>query len=46
MTKCSNYAHDKAAIAGIAVPDPDELLADIRSLENWRSSVETRATAI
>ena len=46
MTKCSNYAHDKAAIAGIAVPDPDELLADIRSLDNWRSSVETRATAI
>ena len=46
MTKCSNYAHDNAAIAGIAVPDPDELLADIRSLDNWRSSVETRATAI
>jgi hypothetical protein len=30
MAKCSNYtAHDKAAIGGVAVPDPDELLADI-----------------
>ena len=46
MTKCSNHAHDKAVIGGVAVPDPDELLADIRSLEDWRSSVETRAKAI
>jgi hypothetical protein len=43
ITKCSNYAHDKALIGGVAVPDPDELLADIQSLEDWRSSVETRS---
>lgn len=42
MTKCSNYAHDKAMLGGIAVPDPDELLADINALDNWRSSVEER----
>ena len=29
MTKCSNYAHDKALMGGVAVPEPDELLTDI-----------------
>jgi len=43
MTKCSNYAHDKALIGGIAVPEPDELLDDILNLEKWRSDVENRS---
>jgi len=43
MSKCSNYAHDKAMIGGVAVPDPDELLADILALENWRKKVEERS---
>lgn len=42
MSRCSDYAHDKALIGGVAVPDPDELLADINALEAWRSSVEKR----
>lgn len=46
MTKCSNYAHDKAQMAGIAVPDPDELLSDIQSLEDWRCAVESRSKVI
>ena len=36
MTKCSNYAHDKALLGGVAVPEPDELLADILALEAER----------
>lgn len=44
MTKCSNYAHDKASLGGVAVPDPEELLADIMELENWRSQIEKRNT--
>ena len=43
MTKCSNYAHDKALVGGIAVPEPDELLADIMALEVWRTKVEGRS---
>lgn len=43
MSKCSNYAHDKAIIGGVAVPDPDELLADILALENWRTQVNKRS---
>lgn len=43
MTKCSNYAHDKALQGGIAVPDPDELLCDIMVLDAWRDSVEERS---
>ncbi|NLY14502.1 MAG: AAA family ATPase [Gammaproteobacteria bacterium] len=43
MTKCSNYAHDKALQGGIAVPDPDELLADITELDTWRESIEKRS---
>lgn len=43
MSKCSNYAHDKALEGGIAIPDPDELLADINALENWRLLVEKRS---
>lgn len=42
MTKCSNYAHDKALQGGIAVPDPDELLADIMELDVWRENIEKR----
>lgn len=43
MSRCSNYAHDKAIEGGIAIPDPDELLADINTLETWRSDVEKRS---
>ena len=43
MTKCSNYAHDKALVGGVAVPEPDELLADIMALETWRAQVEKRS---
>jgi hypothetical protein len=45
MSQCSNYAHDKALAGGVAVPDPEELLADIERLESWRSRVEERAVA-
>lgn len=43
MSKCSNYAHDKAMMGGVAVPEPDELLADILVLENWRAQVHKRS---
>lgn len=43
MTKCSNYAHDKALQGGIAVPEPDELLADIMALDTWRDGIENRS---
>lgn len=43
MTKCSNFAHDKALQGGIAVPEPDELLADIMALDTWRDSIEKRS---
>lgn len=43
MTKCSNYAHDKALLGGVTVPDPDELLADIMALDAWRDRIEKRS---
>lgn len=43
MTKCSNYAHDKALQGGVAVPEPDELLADIMALDAWRDKIEKRS---
>jgi energy-coupling factor transporter ATP-binding protein EcfA2 len=46
MKKCSNYAHDKALLGGIAVPEPDELLSDINALDNWRRSIEERGKNI
>jgi energy-coupling factor transporter ATP-binding protein EcfA2 len=42
MARCSNYTHDKAILGGIFVPEPDELLTDIRALEKWRLSVDDR----
>ena len=45
MSKCSNYAHDKAMMGGVAVPEPDELLADINALEAWRTTVDQRNQA-
>lgn len=43
MARCSNYAHDKALMGGVAVPDPDELLSDIMALETWRALTEKRS---
>lgn len=43
MMKCSNYAHDKAPQGGVAVPEPDELLADIMALDTWRNGIEKRS---
>ena len=43
MKKCSNYAHDKALHGGIAFPEPDELLADIVALDDWRKSIDERS---
>ncbi|OIQ78005.1 hypothetical protein GALL_402930 [mine drainage metagenome] len=43
MTKCSNYAHDKALLGGVAIPEPDELLADIMALERWRAQIDKRS---
>ena len=42
MTKCSNHAHDQALMGGAAMPEPDELLADINSLDDWRVAVDKR----
>lgn len=46
MTKCSNYAHDKAYVGGVALPEPDELLTDIIELDDWRKEVEQRKSGI
>jgi hypothetical protein len=46
MTKCSNYAHDQALLGGTAIPDPEELLADINALETWRALVDNRSSEI
>ncbi len=43
MSKCSKYLHDKACMGGVAVPEPDELLADIMKLETWRLQIENRS---
>jgi energy-coupling factor transporter ATP-binding protein EcfA2 len=46
MTKCSNYAHDQALLGGVEVPEPDELLADINSLDEWRKVIEDRGVQV
>ena len=42
MSRCSNYAHDKAILGGMAIPDPNELLEDIQALDSWRRRVVKR----
>lgn len=46
MTKCSNYPHDQALMGGVAIPEPDELLADINSLDDWRVTVVNRTNEV
>jgi energy-coupling factor transporter ATP-binding protein EcfA2 len=46
MSKCSNYAHDQALLGGVEVPDPDELLADINALDEWRKRIDARAAEV
>lgn len=46
MTKCSNYPHDQALMGGVAIPDPEELLADINQLDDWRIAVVKRTDEV
>ncbi|AKK66027.1 hypothetical protein FD63_00205 [Xanthomonas translucens pv. undulosa] len=43
MAKCSNYAHDKAQLGGIAIPDPEELMEDIVDFEDFIKEVHARS---
>lgn len=44
MTKCSKWltGHDQAAAARAPVPGPDELKADIETLEKWVKTIRAR----
>jgi energy-coupling factor transporter ATP-binding protein EcfA2 len=44
MTKCSKLlpGHDQAPAAHAPVPEPDELKADIETLENWVANIRQR----
>lgn len=43
MSKSSKFEHDAASPVGrLPIPDPNELLADIDSLEAFRAAVDTR----
>lgn len=46
MKRCSKFAHDPAAHVHLPTPHPDELKADIETLETWRLLVENRKTKI
>lgn len=47
MTKCSKFAaHDPALGAHLPTPHPDELSADIETLETWRKFVDDRKETI
>ena len=46
MSKCSNYVHDQAPMGDIEVPDPDELLLDINTLDNWRIQIHQRGEKV
>ena len=46
MTKCSTYAHDQALLGGTQIPHPDELLADINALEDWRLKAVKRGVEV
>jgi len=46
MTKSSKFAHDPALGAHLPTPHPDEVIADIQALEDWRKSIETRKDGI
>ena len=43
MKKSSKFEHDAASPVGrLPIPDPDDLSADIESLETFREAVEKR----
>lgn len=46
MGRCSDFAHDQAALGTVSLPRPDQLLSDIEQLESWRSSVEGRRKSL
>jgi hypothetical protein len=46
MSKSSKFAHDPAAGVHLPSPHPDELLADIETLEAWRKVVEARKDGV
>ena len=46
MSRCSNYAHDQALMGVVEVPDPDELLSDINTLDNWCKQIDARGEQV
>lgn len=42
MARCSNYAHNVARRADVEIPTPDEVMADIQVLEDWRVELDAR----
>jgi len=44
MAKCSRWlpGHDQAPAENVKVPEPDELLEDIKSLEEWAKEIRKR----
>ncbi|MBV6446600.1 hypothetical protein [Nitrosomonas sp.] len=47
MTKYSGFEHSQPTESPIALPNPDDLLADMTSLKNWREEYAKRsATAV
>lgn len=47
MSRCSKYAaHDGAAMANVATPEPEELKADVEKLDIWRDKIEKRKDGI
>jgi len=43
MSRCSKFsAHDGAAMANVATPEPDEIKQDISDLDTWRDRIEKR----
>lgn len=46
-SKSSKFEHDAAAAVGrLPIPDPDELDADIKALDDWRLVVIARRKAV
>jgi hypothetical protein len=45
MTKYSGFEHSQPAESPVELPKPDELLADMTSLKNWREEYGKRAVS-
>ncbi|MBE8233310.1 MAG: hypothetical protein HAW67_06195, partial [Endozoicomonadaceae bacterium] len=46
FTRCSKWSHDQGVGYELKIPNPDEVLKEIKALENWNNDIKNRKESV